>query len=94
MPRTGDASILSPWGRFCQSWKSTSSAIFLDQAVLPEPNDAREARGESHLRQAFPTGVATVCTQIASPAAICGGDRLLMLGEAPPNVALPLPDAP
>ncbi len=71
MPRTGDASILSPWGRFCQSWKSTSDAVFLDQAVLPEPNDALEARGESHLRQAFPTGVATVCALIASPATIC-----------------------
>ncbi len=42
-------------------WISTSGAVFLDQAVLPEPNGTSRRVASPHWRQAFPMCVAIVC---------------------------------
>ena len=52
-------------------WISTSDAVLLDQAVLPEPDGALEARGEHPFAPGIPHGRRhRVCVD-AKPAAIC-----------------------
>ena len=52
-------------------WISTSDAVLLDQAMLPEPDGALEARGESPFAPGIPhVRRHRVCVD-AKPAAIC-----------------------